>query len=140
MDEGIKEDRKNKNSCIQCGKILEKFEEVKAGGQVFKVCNKTCGKEFIRELRETRQDKLEKTKIDLKMNERELAYKKAQIGSVVLERNESKLYNLVSYPKDDLKPKHVLENERDMIEFQIKNKMKEIKNMEEQEEEDVRTT
>ena len=131
MDEGVVEERENKNSCIYCGKVLDKFVETKFGGQVFKVCNKKCEKLFIAEMIETREYNLEQAIIDLRMARRELSYKKAQLGTGVLEKNESPLYTTRSFPKDEVKPKFVLENEIDMIEFQIKKKIKIVKNMEE---------
>ncbi len=140
VDPGVKEEREEKKSCIQCGKELKGFNEIKIGGQTFKVCNKQCAKLLAEQIKEERKDKLDKSRIDLKMNQRELAFKMAQIATGVLEKNESKLYNVVSFPKDDLKPKHVLENEIDMIKFHLIQKEKEIKNMEDLEKEDVKPT
>ncbi len=131
MDKGIVEERKNKNSCIQCGKILDKFLETKFGGQVFKVCNTKCEKLFIEQMKETRKENLGKAKADLKMYERELAYKRVQVEGEVIEKNESKIYNIRSFPKDDIKPKFVLENEIDILNAQLRKKKEEIKNMEE---------
>lgn len=140
MDEDIAEERKSKNSCIQCGKELKESEqpsiEVKFGGQVFKVCSEECSNIFVVDMKKERKDNLEKAKIDLRMNERELAYKTAQLGTDILEKNESKLSNIRSFPKDDIKPKFVLENEIETIQFQIKKQRQKIKNMEETQKDD----
>lgn len=129
-----------KDTCISCGKELVNKVLVRFGGQEFKVCCKRCEKQFIEDMKEERRLKLKKAEIDLKMRNRELAYKQVQIKDKSMEKNESKLYNLVSFPKDDLKPKFVLENEVDMLNFMIKEKEKEIKNMKELEEQDAKIT
>lgn len=129
-----------KDTCISCGKELVNKVLVRFGGQEFKVCCKRCEKQFIKDMKEERRLKLKKAEIDLKMRNRELAYKQVQIKDKSMEKNESKLYNLVSFPKDDLKPKFVLENEVDMLNFMIKEKEKEIKNMKELEEQDAKIT
>ncbi len=140
MDKEIVKERTEKNSCIQCGKILEEFKESKFGGQVFKVCNEDCEKEFIKQMKEQRAENIAKAKIDLKMYGRELTYKKVQLDGTVIEKNESKIYIIRSFPKDDIKPKYVLECEMDIINAQIKQKKEEIKNMEELEDQDVKTS
>ncbi|HEC66433.1 MAG TPA: hypothetical protein ENI23_14195 [bacterium] len=136
MDKGVKEEREEKNSCIQCGKELKGYNDINIGGQTFKVCNKECGKELKRQIKEERAEKLIEKHNDLVMIKRELAYKKTQIDTAVIENNESKLYTLLSFPKDGLKPKFVLENEIGMINIMIERKEKEIANIKELEEKD----
>ena len=132
MDEDVKEERENKNSCIQCGKILDKFLETKFGGQVFKVCNKECEKLFQSGMREERESNLIQKQLDIKKLERELIYKETQIKTGSLETNESKLTNLLSFPKDELKPKFILESEAEVIKVMLTKKREELKNMEEE--------
>ena len=125
-----------KKTCISCGKELVGHIQTMSGGKAFNVCDEKCGKDFLREMKDTRSDKLEKSELDLKMLKRELAYKQAQLSSDSIEKNESKIYNILCSPIDDKKPKFVLENERDMIVIMIDRKEKEIKNIKELEEKD----
>ncbi len=132
MDKGVVEERKEKNSCIQCGKVLKEFKETKFGGQVFKVCKEECEKLFQADMKEEREINLIQKNLDIRKLERELIYKETQIKTGSLEKNESKLTNLLSFPKDELKPKFILESEAEVIKVMLGKKREELKNMEEQ--------
>ncbi|KKN19161.1 hypothetical protein LCGC14_0948470 [marine sediment metagenome] len=66
----------------------------------------------------------------------ELKYKENQMDSEIVEENVSTLYNLVSFPKDKTKPRHVLKIEIEMLKRQIKKKKKILKIMQELQVED----
>lgn len=136
MDKDVIEEREQKKNCVQCGKELKNFKEIKFGGQVFKVCDKKCEKLFIADMTKERKDRLKKTEEAIAIDQKELAYKKIQFKGEVVEKNQSVLYNLRSFPKDDLKPKFVLEIEINMIEESIKKREEIIKNIKEAEEKD----
>lgn len=142
LKEKLEENKLAMDKCTQCGTELvkDKFLPVKFGKKEFRMCSTDCKNEFLEVMKKERSTLLEKAGLDVKMRERELAYKKSQIGTTVLEKNESNLYNTCSFPKDEVKPIFLLKNEIDMIEFLIKNKIDEIKNMEELKEEDAKPT
>ena len=143
MDKGVKEEREKKNSCIQCGKELDESKspilETKIGGQVFKVCDSECEKKLREQTAEERKDRKEQAFTDIKIYEREIAYKKVQLEGKVIEKNHSVLYNTRSFPKDDLKPKFVLETEIERLNELKEISRKIIKNIKELEEEDANT-
>ena len=78
-----------------------------------------------------REISIEKTEDSINWITEEINYKEDQIDSEIVEENISQLYNLVSYPKDKKKPKHVLKIEIQMLKKAKKNKEKSVKIMKE---------
>ncbi len=144
MDEGVKQEREEKKCCIQCGKELDESKspilETKIGGQVFKVCNSDCEKKLRKQTKEEREDRLEQAQTDIKIYNREIAYKKVQLDGKVIEKNTSVLYNTRSFPKDEMKPKFILETEIERLKEMKKISERIIKNIKKLEEEDAKAT
>ena len=77
-------------------------------------------------------------KVDMECLRREKGYKQNQLSSgKVVEKNESKLYNASSFPKDEVKPKFILENEIKVIERLLEEKQDQLDNLKKSEEEDA---
>lgn len=79
-----------------------------------------------------REISIGKTKDNLSFLKKELKYKTDQLtNNKIIERNQSGLYNITSFPIDDIKPKHVLEIEIGMIQKIMEAKQDQLKIMEE---------
>lgn len=74
---------------------------------------------------------IQKTGESIKWIIEEIKYKEDQIDSEIIEENISQLYNLVSFPKDKKKPKHVIKIEIEMLKTGKKSKEKTLKIMKE---------
>lgn len=79
---------------------------------------------------------IEKTADGINWIGEEINYKENQIDSEIIEENLSQLYNLVSFPLNKKKPKHVLKIEIEMLKKAKKGKEKSLKIMEELQVED----
>ena len=78
-----------------------------------------------------REVSIEKTEDSIKWIGEEINYKENQIDNEIIEENISQLYNLVSFPKDKKKPKHVLKIEIEMLKKAKKRKERSLKIMKE---------
>jgi len=83
-----------------------------------------------------RDTSIDKTKDNISFLNKELKYKENQLKGKIVERNQSTLYNVTSFPIDDKKPRHVLEIEVGMIKKIIEAKENQLKTMEELQVED----
>ena len=83
-----------------------------------------------------REVSIEKTSETIDCWTVEKKFKENQLKTEIVEENISTLYNLVSFPINKKKPKHVIEIEVEMLERNIKKKNQELKIMEELQVED----
>lgn len=74
---------------------------------------------------------IEKTIDSIKWIQEEIEFKENQLDNVITEENISQLYNLVSFPMDKKKPRHVLKIEIEMLKKAIKGKKNNFKIMQE---------
>ncbi|KKL14709.1 hypothetical protein LCGC14_2512950, partial [marine sediment metagenome] len=65
----------------------------------------------------------------------EIEYKENQLEKGIIEKNESTLYNLASFPKDEVKPRFVLDIEISMMKQMLIEKEESLKIMKELEKE-----
>ena len=69
-------------------------------------------------------------KVDIGCLTAEKKYKQDQLDSgEILEKNESRLFNTSSYPKDEVKPKFILENEIKVINRLLEDKQEQLENI-----------
>ena len=78
-----------------------------------------------------REVSIEKTIDSINWIQEEIKFKDDQLDSVIIEENISQMYNLVSFPLNHKKPKHVLKIEVEMLKKVKKAKQKTLKIMEE---------
>lgn len=87
-----------------------------------------------------REVSIDKTRDNLIFLNKELKYKEDQLKGEIIERNQSGLYNITSFPMDDKKPKHVIEIEIGMIKKIIKAKEENLKIMDDLQKESKNAT
>lgn len=81
---------------------------------------------------------IERTELDIKMMTREMIFKKAELNSgEIVEKNESNIYQMSTFPKDEKKPSFVIENEIDILERRIYEKQSQIDKIKQLELEDA---
>ena len=85
----------------------------------------------VQQIMKDREVSIEKAADTINWMTEELKYKEDQLDNEIIEENVSQLYNLISFPKDRKKPRHVIKIEVGMIKRVIKAKKKTIKIMEE---------
>ncbi len=79
---------------------------------------------------------MEKTEDGINWITEEIKYKENQLKNKIVEENTSQLYTLLSFPKDNKKPRHVLEIEVEMLKGAKTGKEKSLKIMKELQVED----
>ncbi|HEC64119.1 MAG TPA: hypothetical protein ENI23_02360 [bacterium] len=85
------------------------------------------------------QRKLQKRRLesDLRGNNRELEYKQFQLTNGILEKSETSILIARSFPKDDVKPSFMIENEIDVLKVKSEEINEQLKGIEEMEREDA---
>lgn len=78
---------------------------------------------------------IQKTEVNISCLEKEIEYKENQLEKGIIEKNESTLYNLASFPKDEVKPRFVLDIEISMMKQMLIEKEESLKIMKELEKE-----
>ena len=79
---------------------------------------------------------MEKTEDSINWIQKEIDYKANQLDKKIVEENISQLYNLVSFPLNHKKPRHVLEIEIGMLKKSREGKKKILETMQELQVED----
>ncbi len=127
------QEEKAVESCAQCGnRLVGEF----LVDRELKFCNDGCFQLFVTQAIKDRAVSLEKATDGVKWIKEEVKYKENQLKKGITEKNLSELYNLVSFPSDDKKPKHVLTIEIEMLKKGIAAKEESIKTMNELQVED----
>ena len=82
------------------------------------------------QLEHNRKQQKKVLEVDIQCLGREKKYKQDQLDSGnILEKNESRLFNTSSFPKDEVKPKFILENEISVIDRLLIDKQNQLDNL-----------